>query len=92
MCLLKKKAMLRTLQLRSSQHTHTMPTTKKAGVLTGRAKYALVEPKREVQEQYVKEILGHLLIKSEARVQLIAALRDNKKQKCQGSCAKLFAG
>ena len=31
-----------------------------------RAKYALVEPKREVQEQYVKEILGHLLIKSEA--------------------------
>ena len=46
-----------------------------------RAKYALVEPKREVQEQYVKEILGHLLIKSETRVQLIAASKRQQKTK-----------
>ena len=57
-----------------------------------RAKYALAEPKREVQEPYVKEILGHLLIKSEARVQLIAAFKRQQKQNCHGSCAKLFVG
>jgi len=34
-----------------------------------------------VQAQYVKEILGHLLIKSEARVQLIAAFKGQQKTK-----------
>jgi len=43
-----------------------------------RARYALAEPECEVQEQYVKEILGHLLINSEARVQLIAAFRKQQ--------------
>jgi len=50
-------------------------------VLIDKTKYALVEPKCEVQEQYVKEILGHLLIKSEARVQLIAAFKRQQKAK-----------
>jgi len=46
-----------------------------------KARYALVDSKREVQEQYVKEILGHLFIKSEARVQLIAAFKRQQKTK-----------
>ena len=44
-----------------------------------------------MQEQYVKEILGHLLIKSEARVQLIAAFKRQQKTKmprvmCKAVC------
>jgi len=46
-----------------------------------RARYVLVEPKCEVQEQYAKEILGHLLIKSEAKFQLIAAFIRQQKSK-----------
>ena len=34
-----------------------------------------------MQEQYVKKILGHLLIKSEARVQLVAAFKRQQKTK-----------
>jgi len=78
-CAYSKKSYAKTLQQRSSQHKHTMPTSKKAGVLTEEP--SMVEPKREVQEQYVKEILGHLLIKSEARVQLIAAFKRQQKTK-----------
>ena len=41
-----------------------------------------------MQEQYVKEILGHLLIKSEARIQLIAAFKRQQKTKMPGVMCK----
>jgi len=73
-------------QIESSQAYYT--NNKESRCAYRRARYALVEPKCEVQEQYVKEILGHLLIKSEAKVQ---DLRDNKKTKmpmvmCKAVC------
>ena len=44
-----------------------------------RARYVLAEPKRDVQEQYVKEIESHLLLNSESRVQLMTAFKKRQK-------------
>ena len=44
-----------------------------------RARYVLAEPKRDVQEQHVKEIQSHLLLNSEARVQLITAFKKRQE-------------
>jgi len=44
----------------------------------------LVELECEVQEQYVKDILGHPLITSEARVPLTAAFETTKNKNCKG--------
>ena len=65
MCLLKKSyAKNPTAKIESAQAYYA--NNKESRCAYRRAKYALVEPKREVQKQYVEEILGHLLIKSEA--------------------------
>ena len=44
-----------------------------------RARYVLAEPKRDVQEQHVKELQNRLLLNSEARVQLITAFKKRQE-------------
>jgi len=80
MCLLKEKLCQKpTPKIHSSQAYYA--DNKESRCAYRRARYALVEPKRKLQEQYVKEILGHLSIKSEARVQLVATFKRQQKTK-----------
>ena len=74
-----KESMPDTLQkiIKSSQAYYA--NNKESRCAYRRARYVLAEPKRDVQERYVNEILGHMLTNSEASVHLLTAFKKQQK-------------